>query len=211
MRLAILGTGSVGQTLGTAFAAAGHDVVLGTRDPEATRARDGWSSELALATYADAAVSAEVLVTAVSGTAALEVLAAAGDIAGKVVLDVSNPLDFSQGFPPTLSVANTDSLAEQLQRAFPAARVVKALNTLTASLMVDPRSLAGGEHSIFVAGDDESARAVVSGLLRELGWSDVVEFGALEAARGLEMWLPLWLRLMGALGTANFNIKVVRD
>ena len=210
MRIAILGTGSVGQTLGTAFAASGHDVVLGTRDPEATRARDGWSSELALATYADAAAPADVVVTAVSGAVAHEVLESCGDLAGKVVLDVSNPLDGSQGFPPTLSVANTDSLAEQLQRAFPDAHVVKTLNTMTASVMVAPGKLADADHTVFVAGDDEAARATVVGLLRELGWTDVIEFDSLEAARGLEMWLPLWLRLMLRLGHANFNIKVVR-
>jgi predicted dinucleotide-binding enzyme len=211
MRLAILGTGSVGQTLGTAFAAAGHDVVLGTRDPEATRSREGWSSDLALATYDQAAASAELVVTAVSGTVAREVLASAGDLSGKIVLDVSNPLDGSQGFPPTLTVANTDSLAEQLQRAFPGTRVVKALNTVNASIMVDPVSLAGGDHTIFVAGDDGGARATVRGLLEELGWTDVVEFESLEAARGLEMWLPLWIRLMMRLGNAHFNIKLVRD
>lgn len=211
MRLAILGTGSVGQTLGTAFAAAGHDVVLGTRDPDATRARDDWSSELALKTYADAAAGADVVVTAVSGSAMHEVLGAAGDLEGKVVVDVSNPLDFSRGFPPSLSVVNTDSLAEQVQRAFPGASVVKTLNTMTAAVMVSPTTLADGDHSVFLAGDDESARTLVRGLLHDLGWTDVVEFESLQAARGLEMWLPLWLQLMSRLGHAHFNIKVVRE
>jgi predicted dinucleotide-binding enzyme len=210
MRLAVFGTGTVGQTLGTAFAELGHDVVLGTRDPEETKGRKGWSSELPLAAYADAAAGADVVVTAVSGAGALDALAAAGDLSGKVILDVSNPLDSSGGFPPTLSVCNTDSLAEQLQKAHPGARVVKSLNTVTAGLMVAPASLADGDHTIFLAGDDAEARTVVNGLLTGLGWTDIVEFEALDAARGLEMYLPLWLRLMGALGHAGFNIKVVR-
>jgi 8-hydroxy-5-deazaflavin:NADPH oxidoreductase len=210
MRLAVFGTGTVGQTLGAALAGLGHEVVLGTRDPAATRAREGWSSDLPLEEYADAAAGAEVVVVAVSGEGALDALASGGDLTGKVVLDVSNPLDFSGGFPPTLSVSNTESLAEQLQAAHPEARVVKSLNTLTAALMVAPTSLADGDHTIFVAGDDSEARATVAGLLRELGWSDIVEFEALEAARGMEMWLPLWLRLMQSFGSANFNLKLVR-
>ena len=210
MKLAVFGTGSAGQTLAAGFARVGHDVVLGTRDPEATRGREAWSSDLPLAAYADAAAGADVVVVAVSGAGALEALAAAGDLTGTVLLDVSNPLDFSGGFPPTLSVSNTDSLAEQLQGAHPEARVVKSLNTVNASLMVDPRSLAEGDHTIFAAGDDAEARATVSGLLRDLGWSDIVEFESLDAARGLEMWLPLWVRLMQNLGTASFNLKLVR-
>ena len=131
-------------------------------------------------------------------------------LAGKVLLDVANPLDFSQGFPPTLSVKDTDSLAEQIQRAFPEARVVKSLNTVTASVMVDPATVGDGDTTVFVAGDDAEAREQVGGLLRELGWLDIVELDGLQNARGLEMWLPLWVRLMGALGTAEFNIKLVR-
>lgn len=210
MMLAILGTGSVGQTLGTAFAAAGHDVVLGTRDPAETRNREGWNSELTLASYVDAAAGAEVLVTAVAGDVAEEVLRSAGELSGKVVLDVSNPLDRGQGFPPPLSVCNTDSQAERLQRAFPEARVVKALNTVNAAVMAAPQALAAGDHTMFLAGDDEAARSVVLSLLGDLGWTDVVEFESLEAARGMEMWVPLWVRLMVRLGHANFNIKLVR-
>lgn len=210
MKLAVLGTGPVGRTLSAAFARAGHDVTVGTRNPSATAAREDWESDLPLATYADAARGADAVVLAVGGNVALETLAAAGDLAGKVVVDVSNPLDFSGGFPPTLSVKDTDSLAEMLQRAHPDARVVKTLNTVNAGLMVDPGALAGGDHTIFVAGDDPSARDLVRGLLGDLGWSDIVEFEALEAARGLEMWLPLWVRLMQRLGTAQFNLKLVR-
>lgn len=208
MKLAVLGTGMVGTTLGAAFAAAGHEVTLGTRDPVATAARI--ESELPLATFAEAAEGAAVVVLAVGGGVAASVLAAAGDLTGKVILDVTNPLDFSQGFPPTLSVKDTDSLAEVLQRAHPEARVVKSLNTVNASLMVDPAGLGDGDTTMFVAGDDAAARDVVRGLLYDLGWSDIIEFEALEAARGLEMWLPLWVRLMQNLGTPQFNLKLVR-
>ncbi len=135
----------------------------------------------------------------------------AGDLDGTVVLDVSNPLDFSQGFPPTLSVANTDSLAEQLQRALPRARVVKSLNTMTAAVMVDP-ALVPGEHNVFVAGEDAAAKAVVTELLGELGWpaERVLDLGGLRAARAAEMYLPMWLTLMGVIGSPLFNIQVNR-
>ncbi|WP_212824106.1 NADPH-dependent F420 reductase [Catellatospora sp. TT07R-123] len=226
MKIAVLGTGSVGRTLASAFARLGHETVVGTRDVAATVARtepDGmgnapyrtWAQAnpaVGLAGFAEAAAGAELVVNATSGEASLPALraAGAGNLAGKVVLDVANPLDFAQGFPPTLSVQNTDSLAEQLQRAFPQARVVKALNTMTASVMADPRALADGEHTVFVSGDDDAAKKLVTGLLEQLGHRDVIDLGGLATARGAEMLLPLWLRLYGALGTADFNIKVVR-
>jgi 8-hydroxy-5-deazaflavin:NADPH oxidoreductase len=143
----------------------------------------------------------------------LEALTAVGAqrLAGKVVLDVANPLDASAGFPPRLAVKDTDSLAEQIQRAFPDARVVKSLNTVTAGVMVDPGRVGQGDTTMFVASDHAEARAVVAGLLRELGGRDVVEFEELSAARGMEMWLPLWIRLMMRFGTADFNLKLVRN
>jgi predicted dinucleotide-binding enzyme len=125
------------------------------------------------------------------------------------MLDVSNPLDFSHGFPPTLFVKDTDSLAEQIQRAFPDARVVKSLNTVSAEVMVDPGSVGDGDSSMFVAGDDPDAKDVVVLLLLELGWRDIIDLGQLSAARGMEMWLPLWLRIMGAVDGRVFNMKIV--
>lgn len=207
MKIAVIGTGSAGQALAAGFARIGHDVVSGTRDPAETAAREDWSGG-ALATFADAAVGADLVVNATGGQVSLQALAEV-DLVGKVLLDVANPLDFSAGFPPTLSVKDTDSLAEQIQRAHPEARVVKSLNTVNGAVMVDPARL-GEPTTIFVAGDDPGARAVVRTLLGELGWTDIVEFDALDAARGLEMWLPLWVRLMGNLGTADFNLKLVR-
>ena len=205
----MIGTGSAGRQLAAGFRRIGHDVVVGTRDPAATQQREEWSgSDVPLAALGDVAAGADLVVNVTNGEGSLEALAQV-DLGGKVLLDVANPLDFSAGFPPTLSVKDTDSLAEQIQRAHPEARVVKALNTVTASVMVDPRGLPE-ETTIFVAGDDASARETVRSLLDELGWVDIVEFASLDAARGLEMWLPLWVRLMGALGTAEFNLRLVR-
>jgi 8-hydroxy-5-deazaflavin:NADPH oxidoreductase len=212
MRIAVLGTGSVGTTLAAAFARLGHEVVLGTRDPDATRTREGWTSDVPLRAYADVAADADLVVNATSGTGSLSALGMVGAeaLGGKVLLDVANPLDTSAGFPPTLAVKDTDSLAEGIQRAFPETRVVKSLNIVTARVMVDPARVGDGSTTMFVAGDDADARSLVRGLLEALGWRDVVEFEELSAARGMEMWLPLWIRLMGRLGTADFNLKIVR-
>ena len=211
MQVAVLGTGSVGRAVAPRLAELGHVVRLGTRDPAATRAREGWMElpGVPLVTFAEAAADADLVVHAGNGVAALDLLAQAGDLAGMVLLDISNPLDFSAGFPPTLTVKDTDSLGEQLQRAFPDTRVVKSLNTLTAELMVHPGRLPEPT-TVFVSGDDADAKRLVTGLLTELGHRDVIDLGGIETARGTEMWLPLWLRLMGALGTAEFNLKVVR-
>ncbi len=139
-------------------------------------------------------------------------LRAAGEqnLDGKVLIDVSNPLSFSGGGPPTLFVCNTDSLAEQIQRDFPGARVVKTLNTVTASVMVDPSSLAGGRHAAFVSGNDDDAKAVVTDLLKDsLGWRNVIDLGDITSARAAEMYLPLWLRLYGSVGNPMFNLDIV--
>ena len=225
MNIAVLGTGMVGRAIAGRLHELGHTVVVGTRDPEATLARsepDGMGNppfstwlgalpDIGLATFADAAAHAELVVNATDGSATLEVLTLAGadNLAGKVLVDLSNPLDFAAGFPPSLFVKDTDSLGEQVQRSFPAARVVKTLNTLTASLMVRPDTL-GKPSTVFVSGDDTDAKATVAELLRSFGHQDVVDLGGIETARGVEMWLPLWLRVMGALGTPQFNLKVVR-
>jgi 8-hydroxy-5-deazaflavin:NADPH oxidoreductase len=218
MNIAVLGTGSVGRALAGRLLELGHHVVIGTRDPEATRSRGEsfgtWfdaHADAGLTTFAEAAAGAELVVNATSGPGALPALEAAGadNLAGKVVIDISNPLDFSAGFPPTLFVQDTDSLAEQLQRAFPQAHVVKTLNTLTAALMVNPGDL-GEDSSVFVSGNDAAAKATVTELLRSFGHTDVIDLGDLSTARGTEMLLPVWLRLMGALGTPTFNFKIVR-
>ena len=132
-------------------------------------------------------------------------------MAGKILIDVSNPLDFSQGMPPRLTICNESSLGEQIQAAFPETKVVKSLNTINAYLMVEPSKLPG-EHVVFVSGDDADAkRFVEQNILRDaFGWSAIVDLGDITTARGTEMYLPLWLRMWGALGTANFNIAIVK-
>lgn len=209
MRIAVIGSGVVGRTLATAFRRLGHDVVVGTRDPEATAAREEWAGvDLTLSPLADAGTGADVVVNATTGSVSLDALAKV-DLDGKVLVDVSNPLDFSNGFPPTLTVKDTDCLAEQIQRAHPEARVVKALNMVNAAIMVHPGSLPETS-TTFLAGDDPLARETVRELLRELGWVDIIEFPSIDGARGMEMWLPLWVRLMGVLDTAEFNLRLVR-
>jgi hypothetical protein len=206
----------VGQAIGGKLVSLGHEVTMGSRQAGNEKAV-AWVAEVGdgagEGTFADAAGFGEVLVNATAGTASLEALEAAGaeNLAGKVLIDVSNPLDFSQGMPPVLSVCNDDSVAERIQRAFPDARVVKTLNTINANVMVAPGDL-GGSTTVFVCGNDVGAKAQVVELLRSFGWGEgnVLDLGDVTAARGTEMYLPLWLRMYGALGTGQFNIGVVR-
>jgi 8-hydroxy-5-deazaflavin:NADPH oxidoreductase len=226
MRIGILGTGVVGRTLAGKLAERGNDVVMGSRDPSALAGRTepdrmgnesfaewyGKHPAVRLATFAESAAHGQVVVNATAGAAALEALRSAGEdnLAGKVLLDISNPLDAAQGFPPPLFVSNTDSLAERIQRAFPRARVVKSLNTVTAAVMVDPSLVAGGDHAAFVSGDDDEAKEQVTSLLRDaFGWRHVIDLGDITSARGAEMYMALWLRLMGALETPMFNVSIV--
>jgi len=227
MRIAVLGTGVVGRTLARGLTRNDHDVVIGTRDPEQTMARTesdqmgnppfaAWREEytdIGLQAYSAAAQGAELVINATGGMASLIVLAEAGpqNLADKVLIDVSNPLDFSHGFPPTLSVCNTDSAAEQIQRTYPSTKVVKSLNTINARIMTEP-SLVPGDHNVFVAGDDDEAKKTVRDILRGFGWPDdsIIDLGGIRAARGLETYLQLWLTLMQTLGMPDFNIEVRR-
>jgi len=226
MKIAVLGTGMVGQALAGRLTELGHQVTVGTRDVQATQAKTtpdamgnppytAWAAAhptVTLATFAAAAADADLLVNATSGNVSIAALQAAGadNLAGKVLLDIANPLDFSKGFPPTMFVKDTDSLAEQIQTAFPQLKVVKALNTMTATLMVNPKQLADGDHSVFVSGNDTDAKKTVTALLESFGHTDIIDLGDISTARGSEMILPIWLRLMGALNTPIFNLKVVR-
>jgi 8-hydroxy-5-deazaflavin:NADPH oxidoreductase len=214
MRIGVLGTGSVGRRIAGKLVELGHEVTMGSRSTDNEALREWVGSAGAGAsggTFAEAAAAGELLFNCTAGDASLDVLAAAGaeNLTGKVLVDVSNPLDFSKGMPPTLSICNDDSLGERIQAAFPGAKVVKSLNTVNNQLMTEPGRLPGA-HNVFVCGEDEEAKETVSGLLAEFGWprEAIVDLGGIEAARGTEMYLPLWLRLMGALGTADFNIQV---
>ena len=217
MRIAILGTGGVGTTLATGFARVGHEVRIGSRSATNEKAA-AWVADAgagaSAGTFADAAAFGEVVVNATGGLVSVEALAAAGaeNLAGKPLLDVANPLDYSGGFPPRVVQPDGRSLAELIQDTFPSALVVKTLNTMNTSVMTTPRALSG-EHTVFVAGDDAGAKAVASSLLADLGWlpGEIVDAGGLQAARGLELYLALWVSLMGALGTLTFNLHVVRS
>ena len=216
MRIGVLGTGMVGKTIGSKLVELGHEVTMGSRtadNPDATEWAEAAGANAAHGTFADAAAAGELVFNCTGGTVSLDALGAARkeNLAGKVLVDVSNALDFSQGRPPILGVCNTDSVGEQIQRAFPEARVVKALNTVNAAVMVDPATVPG-EHDIFVCGNDEDAKTQVRGLLESFGWpgEHILDLGDISAARGTEMYLPLWLRLIGAVGGPRFNIRVVR-
>lgn len=214
MRVGVLGTGMVGVALATRLVEVGHDVVMGSRTPDNEKAM-AWAASrperAAAGSFADAASHGEVVVNATSGIASLAALTAAGEenLAGKVLVDVANPIA-SYGPPIALKPVAGDSLAEQIQRAFPAARVVKALNTMNCDVMVRP-SIVPGEHDVFLAGNDVAAKGTVRALLEEFGWppTSVRDVGDVTAARGLEMYLVLWIALRMTLGHNAFNIRVV--
>jgi 8-hydroxy-5-deazaflavin:NADPH oxidoreductase len=225
MNIGVLGSGIVAKTVAGKLDELGHAVKLGTRDIKATLARNEpdmaggpplrtWLEShprVQLVTLADAAAHGELVVNALLGQGAIPGLRElAGALAGKILIDITNPLDFSKGFPPSLTVANTDSLGEQIQRALPDTKVVKTLNTVNAFLMVEPKQLAGGDHTMLMCGNDAAAKADVAKLLKAFGWSDIIDVGDIANARGIEMWVPLWARLFGALGTPMFGLKVVR-
>lgn len=200
MRIGVLGTGVVGTTIASKLRELGHEVLIGSRTAGADAVP-----------FADAAAHGELVFNCTNGAASIEALQAAGadNLAGKVLVDVSNALTGSQEAP--LFVTNDDSLGERIQRAFPDAKVVKSLHTVNAAVMVDPTRVPG-EHDIFVCGDDDEAKAQVAELLESFGWprEHILDLGGISAARGTEMYLALWLRLWGAVGSADFNIRVVR-
>jgi predicted dinucleotide-binding enzyme len=216
MRIAVLGTGMVGQAIATKLAALGHDVRMGAREATNEKAA-AWARAAgpkgSHGTFADAAAFGGLVFNCTNGAASLDALRAAGaaNLKGKVLVDVANPLDFSKGMPPSLFTGNTDSLGEQIQRAFPEAKVVKTLNTVNCQVMVDPARVGGGDHHAFLSGNDPEAKATVTALLRDgFGWRHLVDLGDLSTARGTETYVALWVRLWGALGTADFNVKIVR-
>jgi predicted dinucleotide-binding enzyme len=217
VKIGILGTGMVGKTIASKLVELGHEVRMGSRAAGnenavawATEAGEGASE----GAFADAAGFGEIVFNCTAGVASLDALKAAGDtnLAGKLLIDVANPLDFSHGMPPSLSVCNTDSLGERIQRAFPATHVVKALNTVNCDVMVEPARVPG-EHIVFVCGNDAEAKEKAVRLLSEFGWrvERVLDLGDITAARSTEMYLPLWLNLMGQLGTLHFNIELARE
>lgn len=226
LRVGVLGTGAVGRAIAGKLMELGHDVVIGTRNVAKTIAHTEpdymgnppfsvWHKthdKARLATFAEAAAHGELLVNATAGMASLDALRSAGErnLAGKILIDIANPLDFSKGMPPTLGVCNTDSLGEQIQLAFPRAKVVKTLNTMNNMIIVNPNLVANGDHNVFVSGNDAQAKAKVTELLKTIGWRHIIDLGDITTARGVEMVLPIWVRMMGALQTPMFNFKIAR-
>jgi len=228
MNIGIFGTGGVARTIAAKFVSLGHTVTLGTRNVEETKSRTqgdamgnvsfqewfGKNSSVKLATYADAAAFGELLVNATSGTGSLNAFKSAGEknLNGKILIDISNPLDFSKGFPPSLSVSNTDSLGEQIQRTFPNAKVVKALNTLAHPLMVNPSLVNNGDHTVPICGNDDEAKKKVIALLNTFGWKteNILDLGDITNARGTEAFLLLWVRMFGKFQTPMFQFKIVK-
>lgn len=214
MRIAVLGTGVVGRTIGSKLVELGHEVRMGSRRA-GNEAAVAWVQEAGEhageGSFGDAAGFGEIVFNCTAGGSSLDALAAAGEanLTGKVLIDVANALDFSAGMPPTLSICNDDSLGERIQATFPEARVVKALNTVNSAVMIEPGRV-GGDHVVFVCGEDAGAKEEVEELLGGFGWpaERIVDLGGIAAARGTEMYLPLWLCLMGSLGTADFNIQI---
>lgn len=215
MRYAVLGTGEVGRTLAGKLVALGHEVTLGSRTKDNAAAL-AWAQEAGPGghngTFADAAAFGEVVVNATGGMVSLQALEAAGaaNLAGKLLVDVANPLAFADG-EVVLDPVGSDSLGERIQRAFPQARVVKTLNTVNSAVMVDP-SRVPGEHVLFLSGEDPAAKEQTAALLAEFGWprERVVDLGGITSARGTEAYLLLWVKAMGALGHADFNVALQR-
>jgi predicted dinucleotide-binding enzyme len=222
MKIGIIGSGVVAQTLGTKLVELGHDVVLGTRDPKKlddkknfTGSLNEWLTSInhraKVVTFKEAAQHGELLINATHGQASVEALqmAEAGQVGPKVLIDTANELDFSgKGFPPLAS--GTRSVAFNIQSAFPNLKVVKSLNTITAPLMVNPQALKGGDHTIFMAGNDKDAKAKVADLLKSFGWTDIMDLGEIQAAHGPEMLMGMWLVLYMSMKNGMFGIKIQR-
>ena len=213
MKMSVLGSGPVGQAISARLAELGHEVMIGTRHPDKLREwQGGAGAKVKIGSFALSAAHGEMIFNTTNGGGSLPALKLAGELNlnGKVLIDVSNPLDTSKGMPPSLFVNNTDSLGEQIQRAFPKVKVVKSLNTMNNQVMVRPRDLADGDHHVFLSGNDAGAKTQVAEVLRSFGWVNILDLGDITTARGVEMYMALWLRLWGAINDPIYNIKIVR-
>jgi 8-hydroxy-5-deazaflavin:NADPH oxidoreductase len=226
MKIGIFGGGMVAQTIGAKLQAKGHHVMLGIRNPaadELARPRNmavslaEWktSTGAQVGTMRDAASHGDILFNCTQGEGSLPALQAAGAnaIGEKILIDVANPLDFSKGMPPSLlpQYDHGTSLGEEIQRAFPKAKVVKAFNTITAAVMVDA-SKVPGDHDLLISGNDATAKATVSEIARaEFGWKSIVDLGDIVGARATEHLLPIWLRLWAVTGGPFHNVKIVPE
>ncbi len=229
MKVAIIGTGGVGQTIASKFFSLGHQVMIGTRNVAeklASQAKDGYGNppfaewyklnpQIELGTFAQAAAFGEIVINATQGINSVSALTQADEknLNGKILIDIANPLDFSKGMPPCLlpELSNTHSLGEEIQKTFPKIMVVKTLITMWAGLMVNPAMINNGDHTNFICGNDQEAKKTVKSLLNEFGWKDenILDLGDISSARGTEAILPIWLRIMSARQSAAFNFRIV--
>lgn len=212
MKMGVLGSGMVAQAISARLAELGHDVVIGTRDAQKLKGWQSSNQRVKIGSFAETATHGEMVFNATNGAASLQALTMAGveNLRGKILVDVSNPFDFTNGFPPSLFICGTDSLAEQIQRALPHTKVVKTLNTITARIMVYPQEVAGGDHYVFISANDMDAKMQVVDLLRAFGWTNIFDLGDLSTARGTEAYMLLWVRLFGAMNTGMVNIKIMK-
>lgn len=215
MNISVLGTGMVGMAIASKLVSLGHNVKMGARDANNSKATE-WAGTAGVnascGTFAESIAFGEIIFNCVLGAAAVEVLSTAGDKAldGKIVIDISNPLDFSKGMPPTNFIGNTDSLGETIQRAFPKAHIVKSLNTVSAPVMINP-AVIPGDHDIFICGNDTGAKTEVTKILQDwFGWKSVVDLGDISASRVTEAWVLFWVRIMMLTGSPMHNLKIVR-
>jgi 8-hydroxy-5-deazaflavin:NADPH oxidoreductase len=216
MKVAVLGTGMVGSTIGSKLIELGHEVMMGSRtanNEKAVAFVTQSNGKATAGTFADAAAFGEIIFNCTSGGASIDALTLAGkaNLTNKVIVDIANPLDFSKGQPATLSINNTTSLGEEIQSKFPTAKVVKALNTMWCGLMVNPAMIGNADHTTFISGNDADAKTIVKDILKSFGWfeKNILDLGDITTARGTEMYLPLWLRIWGATQNGAFNIKIV--
>ncbi len=211
MKIGVLGTGPAGNAIGGKLVELGHDVMMGARAADnpkviAFAERTGGKP----GTFRETAAHGELVFSCLRGDVSVDVLTAVStELEGKILVDIANPLDFSKGAPPTLAIVNTDSLGEVIQRGLPRTQVVKTLNTVNNSIMINP-GLIRGQHAVFVSGNDAGAKGKVKDILRSFGWQQIIDLGDITSARGPEQYLPLWLRLWSNLGTSEFNIAVLK-
>jgi len=216
-KMAVLGTGIVGDAIGSKLIEIGHSVMMGSRTANNDKALAfvaKHKTKASAGTFADAAAFGDIIFNCTSGGASIEALKMAGEsnLNGKIIIDIANPLDFSKGMPATLSLVNTNSLGEEIQRTFTSAKVVKTLNTMWCGLMVNPKLINGGDHNVFVSGNDTNAKDKVKAILISFGWfeKNIIDLGDIKTSRGTEMYLPLWLSIYGATNNGVFNIKIVK-
>jgi len=213
-KIGVLGTGMVGQTIGSRLVALGYEVMMGSRKKDNEKAVK-WASEnganASNGTFADAAKFGSIIFLCTKGEATLEILKLAGheNFKNKTVADISNPLDFSKGMPPTLFVCNDNSLGEKVQEAIPGAFVVKTLNIVNCEVMVNANK-SGGSPTMFVSGNNADAKKEITGILKQFNWEDVIDLGNISTARGTEMMLPIWLRTFMATGNGYIAFKIIR-